>query len=110
MNIAETNRKRKRILLIRLNDKEYNEINVKISETGLTKREFIYKAIIGAQIYKLHQVDGVEEEIRKIGVNINQIAKKINSTNKVQEQELKKILEAMKSVWLLLRQLEAGPH
>ena len=87
MNIAETNRKRKRILLIRLNDKEYNEINV-----------------------KLHQVDGVEEEIRKIGVNINQIAKKINSTNKVQEQELKKILEAMKSVWLLLRQLEAGPH
>ena len=110
MSIAETNRKRKRILLIRLNDKEYNEINSKISETGLTKREFIYKAVVGAKIHKLHEAEEIEEEVRKIGVNINQIARKINSTNKVQEEELKKITEAMKSVWLLLRQLEAGPH
>lgn len=110
MNVAKINRKRKRILLIRLNDEEYNEINLKIAETGLTKREFMYKAAIGAPIYKLHEAEVIEEEIRKIGVNINQIARKINSTNKVQEQELKQITEVMKRIWLLLRQLEVEPR
>ena len=42
MSTTEPNRKRKRILLIRLNDKEYNAAIAKIAQTGLSKREFIY--------------------------------------------------------------------
>ena len=110
MSTTEPNRKRKRILLIRLNDKEYNAAIAKIAQTGLSKREFIYRAIIGAEIRKLHDIDGIEEEIRKIGVNINLIARKVNTLNLVEEWELKRLTEEVRKVWLLLRQLEVGHH
>lgn len=108
MSKAEANRKRKNILLIRLNDKEYNTVINKIAKTGLTKREFIYRAIIGAEIRKLHDIDGIEEELRKIGVNINQIARKVNTSNKAEYYELKIINGKVDELWQLLRRLKAG--
>lgn len=108
MSTTEQNRKRKRILLIRLDDKEYNTVIAKIAQTGLSRREFIYRAIIGVEIRKLHDIDGVEEEIRRIGVNINQIARKVNSLSAVEYWELKKLTEEVRKVWLLLKRLEVG--
>lgn len=42
-------------------------------------------------------------EIQKIGVNINQIARRVNSTGNVYEQDLKEIKGALEKIWQLQR-------
>lgn len=42
-------------------------------------------------------------EIQKIGVNINQIARRVNSTGNMYEQDLKEIKGALEKIWQLQR-------
>lgn len=42
-------------------------------------------------------------EIQKIGVNVNQIAKRVNTTGNVYEQDLKEIKGALEKIWQLQR-------
>lgn len=43
------------------------------------------------------------EEMHKIGVNINQIAKKVNTTGDLYPEEMKELKEMMKELWHILR-------
>ena len=42
-------------------------------------------------------------EIQRIGVNVNQIAKRVNATGSVYEQDLKEIKGALEKIWQLQR-------
>lgn len=42
-------------------------------------------------------------ELQKIGVNINQIAKRINTTGSIYEQDLNTIKDTLKRIWQLQR-------
>ena len=43
------------------------------------------------------------EEMHKIGVNINQIAKKVNTTGDLYPEETKELKEMVKELWHILR-------
>ena len=43
------------------------------------------------------------EEMHKIGVNINQIAKKVNSTGDLYPEEMQELKEMVKELWRVLR-------
>ena len=43
------------------------------------------------------------EEMHKIGVNINQIAKKVNSTGDLYPEEMQELKEMVKELWRILR-------
>ena len=43
------------------------------------------------------------EEMHKIGVNINQIAKKVNSTGELYPEEMQELKEMVKELWRILR-------
>ena len=43
------------------------------------------------------------EEMQKIGVNINQIAKKVNSTGDLYPEEMQELKEMVKELWRILR-------
>mgnify|MGYP000237748526 CR=1 FL=1 len=43
------------------------------------------------------------EEMHKIGVNINQIAKKVNSTGDLYSEEMQELKEMVKEFWRILR-------
>ena len=43
------------------------------------------------------------EEMHKIGVNINQIAKKVNSTGYLYPEEKQELKEMVKELWRILR-------
>jgi len=49
-------------------------------------------------------------EIQKIGVNINQIAKRINSTGNAYEQDIKEIKGALEKIWQLQRYTLSKVH
>ena len=42
-------------------------------------------------------------EIQKIGVNVNQIAKRVNSTGSVYQEDINEIREALAEIWRLQR-------
>ena len=49
------------------------------------------------------ELRAVGAEIQKIGVNINQIAKRANATGNVYEQDITEIKEALEEIWRLQR-------
>ena len=43
------------------------------------------------------------EEMHKIGINVNQIAKKVNTTGDLYPEEMKELKEMVKELWHILR-------
>ena len=50
------------------------------------------------------------EEMHKIGVNINQIAKKVNSTGDLYPEEKQELKEMVKELWRILRSSQLNDH
>ena len=50
------------------------------------------------------------KEINKIGVNINQIAKRANETNRVYEDDIKELKGELEEVWQLLKSNLSSQH
>ena len=50
-------------------------------------------------------IKGMTAEIQKIGVNINQIAKRINETGRIYADDMDEIKRTMEEVWRLERRL-----
>lgn len=78
--MADKDRIRKKQINIRLSDIEYENINLKAEYCGLTMSDYIRKQITDGLIIKYERLDikTLANELNKIGININQIAKHIN--------------------------------
>lgn len=75
------NRKRNRQLSIRLSEKEISLFERKRAATGLSKTEFLLKLLKSAKIQVFQFSDTIKTlhgELRKIGVNLNQVAYLVN--------------------------------
>lgn len=75
-------RKRQHQLLFRLNDAELALFNSKQSASGLNKTEFLLSLLKSATIKVYAFEDSARQlgyELRKIGVNLNQVAHLVNS-------------------------------
>ena len=75
---------------------------VKISNLGAYLRK---QAINGYCInVDMTMFKMLADEVNKIGVNVNQVAKKINSDKDVSGEDILQMKEMMNEVWQLLRQ------
>lgn len=73
------NRKRSKQLKIYLSDEEYQVFIKQVEKSKLSQTDFFVRCITKKKIIV---VDGLKEtltELKKIGVNINQISKNLNS-------------------------------
>ena len=75
--------KKEKQINIRVNQIEFDELENKSKELKITKSEFILKLIFGEKIKKDNSKDSLKylNAIIKIGNNINQIARLLNSKN-----------------------------
>ena len=48
-------------------------------------------------------IKAMTAEIQKIGVNVNQIARRVNSTSRIYEQDIDEIKGALEEIWRLQR-------
>jgi hypothetical protein len=48
-------------------------------------------------------IKAMTAEIQKIGVNINQIARRVNSTGRIYEQDINEMKGALEEIWRLQR-------
>lgn len=92
------NRERKHDIHIRLSEQEYNAFSDNYKRSGMqTKRAFILAMCLKGYIVKVDTsgLNKVAEELNKIGVNINQIAHKVNATDALSVRELKVLQKTM---------------
>lgn len=86
------NRKRKRQISFRVSDTEYENLRVKSERANLSTPQFCKSVALSKQI-KEPTVDHagaiqIAAELRKIGTNVNQIAKHLNTGENVVSDEL----------------------
>lgn len=102
------NRKRKFVLRVPVTPEERALIQQKMDQLG-TKNFSAYsrKMLIDGYIVNIDTapVRAQTAELQKIGVNINQIARRINSTGTVYAQDLEYIKGALAQIWQLQRSI-----
>ena len=90
----------------RVNEEELNLINQKMALLGTKNMgAYLRKMAIDGYIIK---VDYAEQKklaaaVNKIGVNINTVCRKINSTGNVYQDDVDELKEKMEQIWQLLK-------
>lgn len=97
---------RSRNIHIMATDFEYEQIINKMKASGKTSlREFLIDAAINGYLIKVDYSDmrNLAYEINKIGVNINQIAHKVNSKDAVSKTDMDEIKDKIDIIWNLIK-------
>ena len=104
MNNTDTNRTRRNMILFRVTDLEKQKIRDRMKECGIKNRaRYLRTMAINGCIIKPDHTDikQTNYELHKIGVNINQIAKKVNETGNIYSEDIRTIEEMMDAIWQL---------
>lgn len=102
----DDNRFRDRNIHIMATDYEYQQIMARKEEAGSTSlQEYILEVAINGFLIKVEYSDlkSLAYEINKIGININQIAHKVNTENTVYKSQMDAIQEDIDLIWKMLR-------
>ena len=69
----------------------------------MQNKDFFSGVPIEVREFLLRLLKKQYEEMHKIGVNINQITKKVNSTGYLYSEEMQELKEMVKEFWRILR-------
>lgn len=99
-----TERKRKCLIKFYVTDEEKEFILEKMKAANIDNLSaFLRKVAIDGKI-EIHDLSEMKElnyNLRKIGVNINQITKRINETNSVFREDVRDIQNKQEEIWQL---------
>ncbi len=102
------NRKRNVQMIIRVTEEERALIEEKMQQIPtLNLSAYARKILIDGYIITLdlQEVKEHTAQLQKIGVNVNQIAKRINETGRIYADDMDEIKRVMEEVWRLERRL-----
>ena len=98
------NKSRPKQLSFRVSEEEWELLQQKIVESGMNQQRYILSCVLGKEIVN---TDGIKEllpELKRIGNNLNQIAKRCNEGGMLpSEAEVRKHGEELNKVWQSLR-------
>ena len=99
------NRTRKIVLRVPVTPEERELIEQKMSLLTKNFSAYARKMLIDGYIVNMDTTDirAQTAEIQKIGVNVNQIAKRLNSMGPVYAQDIEDIKGALAQIWQLQR-------
>ena len=88
--MSKVNRARNRAVTVRMSDSEYNRLKNKVNESGLSQQSYIISAALDSYVTTSDTIDvlksisktfaGVEQQLRGLGTNVNQMAHIANGT------------------------------
>ena len=93
-------------MTFRLTDEEYSIIKNKVQESGISQQQFLLKTALEKEIICIKEFQALMLQIKRIGVNINQIARHMNETGAVTNTEIAEVKEGLNQIWQLLNQLK----
>ena len=89
-----------------VDEKELDLIKQKMAQMGTDNMSaYLRKMAIDGYIIQIDHADikAMTAEIQKIGVNVNQIAKRVNATGSVYQEDIEEIKEVLAEIWRLQR-------
>lgn len=91
-----------------VSEKDYNAINKKIEKSKLSKQDYLTKCALDKEIIVVEDLKNIFIELKRQGVNLNQIAKALNSgeINHVSENTFKEFQELWQSLRLLIQKVQ----
>lgn len=91
--------------LLYFNEDEWEFILKKSNELNINTTNYIKRMVLNGYIveYNLDKINDLIYEINKIGVNINQIAKKANETDNVYKSDIEELQRRMDELWHILK-------
>ena len=91
MNKNDANRKRKHFVSLRLDDREYNKLKEWSAATNRTMSDYLRELLEDNQPIEFPPIEYQEvlRELRKIGINLNQLASKAHTLGFVDERDYK---------------------
>ena len=95
-------------MMLRLSDREYNLAKRKIRKSGMKQQDYLLDAILGKKIVNLEELRDLILELKRQGVNLNQIAKQMNSYQKLDTGEFDHTIKEVGKTWESLRQYLQG--
>ena len=96
---------RNTFLLVRINDEERAQIQTRMALAGTKNMSaFIRKMALDGRIILLDmdEIKTLVSLLRRTSANVNQIAKRVNATSRVYENDLSKIQNRLGEVWAAL--------
>lgn len=87
-------RKRNNRIVVHLSDDELETLAEKMKKSHLSREAFIRASIAGTEVKEVPDIDvpGLIQEIRHVGININQIARTANSLGMIDAPQFRKEL------------------
>ena len=98
------NRTRPKQMVIRLSEKEFAQIKEKVEQSGKNQQQYVIDALTKATVTN---TDGIKElipELKRVGNNLNQIARTLNEGGICPTVYVNKSLKELEELWQLLRQ------
>lgn len=96
-------REREHQIKFYVNDDELKILNKKIEKSKMKKSEYLRNCSLEKEIIIISSLDEVVYELKKLGININQIAKMLNSLHMVDcKEDLNLAQKELSKVWQLL--------
>ena len=91
MNKNDANRKRKHFVSLRLDDREYNKLKEWSAATNRTMSDYLRELLEDNQPIEFPPIEYQEvlRELRKIGINLNQLASKAHTLGFVDARDYK---------------------
>ena len=101
-------RKRTISILFRLNEQENQIFRTQVALSGYSAQEYIRRRLIEGQTMKPRSAGEMAEirrELSAIGNNVNQVAKKVNSTGIVTPKDIQDLMQFLDQVWNAVKRL-----
>ena len=113
------NKSRPKQVIFRLSETEYEQLQTRIAESGLSSQEYIRRAVLNKTVQSntelkemLPELKKVSTELSRQGNNLNQIATVLNARGFVDYKNqlpqtletARKTIEEVRELWQLLRQ------
>ena len=98
-------RTRNKKATVRLTEDEYQALCERVEQSGLYQQEYIRRSILGKEIMNIEPLKVIMPEMKRQGVNLNQIAKRLNERGYVDyRNELGTALKEVQETWQSLKQ------
>ncbi|MDU1280013.1 MAG: plasmid mobilization relaxosome protein MobC [Clostridium sp.] len=98
----EVTRKRKKSVLVRMDEKEYDKYLRLVKKSKLSQQNYNLRCMLKKNIYVIDGIQELAMQIRKMGVNINQVVHLANENNTINKNDVESINLSINEVWKIL--------
>lgn len=98
------NRTRPKQIVIRVSEEELEQIKGKVEQSGKSQQQYIIEALTQREVVNLDAVKELYPELKRIGNNLNQIARALNGTGYYDYRLITQNQKELNEVWQSLKQ------